>query len=169
MSFMKPQIYRGDYFEVDTSTGTEIVPADIVGGGRTASIAVEALLNYLEGTPDDADGLIEIKRGWLARMSAPGYMDCTEWMAFETQWEALVYLVDHYMDDTHCVLDIPSHFLSALVNGDTTGLSDEDDKALDLFVHQNPEASGVESTSEDHHFDGYQDVTECICRLTEYA
>ena len=72
MSFMNPQIYEGDYFEVDTSTGTEIVPADIVGGGRTASIAVEALLNYLEGTPDDADELIDIKRGWLARMSAAG-------------------------------------------------------------------------------------------------
>ena len=167
MSFMNPQIYEGDYFEVDTSTGTEIVPADIVGGGRTASIAVEALLNYLEGTPDDADELIDIKRGWLARMSAAGYMDCTDWSAFDTQWEALAYLVEHYMEETHYVTDVPSHFLSALINDDSTGLSDEDESELRQFLDSNPEAHRIESTCDDSHFDGYQDVTPCICRHTE--
>ena len=167
MSFMNPQIYRGDYFEIDTSTGTEIVPADIVGGGRTASIAVEALLNYLEGPPDDADELIDIQHGWLARMSAPGYMDCTECSAFKTHWEALSYLVEHFMEDTHVVLDIPSHYLSALVNADRSGLTDQDEKDLDLFCAREPEANAVESWSDDHHFDGYQDVTPCICRITE--
>jgi len=32
---------------------------------------------------------------------------------------------------------IPSHFLSALFNGDVSGLSDEDDKALDKFTDDN--------------------------------
>jgi hypothetical protein len=28
MSFMQPEIYRGDFFEIDSSDGTWIIPAD---------------------------------------------------------------------------------------------------------------------------------------------
>ena len=31
-------------------------------------------------------------------MSAPGYMDCTEWAVFDTEDEALAYLEDMYED-----------------------------------------------------------------------
>jgi len=167
MSFMHPQVYEDDFFEIDTTDGTEIVPGDVIG--RTCATHVEALLNYLEGSPLDPDEEIPVKRGWLARMTAPGYMDCTPWTAHETQFDALVHLVDTYMEDTHCVLAVPSHYLSALVNGDESGLEPEDVEELEAFIAANPEANGIESVSEDHHFDGYQDVTPCICRLPKEA
>lgn len=96
-SFMQPQIEFGYYFEVETNVGTEIVPADVIG--RTCDTHVEALLNYLEGDPLDDDVEVPLKEGWLARMHAPGYMDCTEWSAFATRAEAEDYLLDTYSDE----------------------------------------------------------------------
>ena len=86
MAFMQPQIYKGEYFAVDTTCGTEIVPCDVVG--RTIAVHVEALLNYLEGTPCDPEETCEVKTGWLARMSAPGYLDCTSWSVYRTESDA---------------------------------------------------------------------------------
>lgn len=97
MSFMQPQVYKGEYFQVNTSAGTEIVPADVIG--RTMNVHVDALLNYLEGRPDDPDEVCEVHSGWLARMSAPGYMDCTAWTAHASEIEATEYLADMYGDD----------------------------------------------------------------------
>ncbi len=166
MSFMQPQVFEDDYFEVDTTIGTEIVPADLIG--RTCATHVEALLNYLEGKPLDPDEEVELKRGWLARMSAPGYMDCTEYSVFTTEYEAWAFLVETFMDDTHIMLGVPSHFLSALVNGDTTGFELADEREYGDFIINNPEALRVETVFHDaHYFDGYQDVTPCICRIKE--
>lgn len=95
-SFMQPQIYYGDYFSIETDAGTEIVPCDVVG--RTMDVHVEALLNYLEGDPVDDDEMCEVQTGWLARMSASGYLDCTAWSAFESEQEAIDTLEDYYGD-----------------------------------------------------------------------
>lgn len=97
MSFMKPEIYFGGYFEIETTHGTECVPADVIG--RTCSTAAEAFANYVEGKIQDDDELIEYREGWLTRMSAPGYMDCTEWSVHPTEEEAREYLADMYGDD----------------------------------------------------------------------
>lgn len=97
MSYMQKEIYFGTYFEVDTNAGAEIVPTDVVG--RTMNVHVEALLNYLEGKPLDEEQLCEVKEGWLARMTAPGYLDCTAWSAFKTAEEANEFLDENYGDN----------------------------------------------------------------------
>lgn len=97
MSFMKPEVFHGRFFRVNTSEGTEFVPVYVVG--RTCSTHVEALLNYLSGTPDDGDELCEIHEGWLARMAAPGYLDCTDWSAYDTEEEAREALQDMYGEE----------------------------------------------------------------------
>ena len=96
MSFMQPQIEFAQYFEVDTTHGTFIVPADVVGS--TMSAAPEAFADYVEGEVF-GDDPIEVKEGWLARLSAPGYMDCTDWSVFKTEEEAVQGLKDLYGDD----------------------------------------------------------------------
>ena len=95
-SFMQPYIALETYFEVDTSSGTEIVPTDVVG--RTMDVHVEALLNYLDGAPNDLDAMCEVQTGWLCRMTAPGYLDCTSWNAFESWGTAAKYLIDTFGD-----------------------------------------------------------------------
>lgn len=166
MSFMHPQVYEDDYFEIDTTHGTEIVPGDLIG--RTCATHVEAFLNYLSGTPIDCDEEIPVKRGWLARMHAPGYLDCTEWTAFETQFEALAFLVETLMEDTHVVLPVPAHFLSALVNDDRSGLNEEEEDELEFFLDANPEANGIESYADHTRLSRFNyaltEVVDCICR-----
>ena len=95
--FMKPEIYFGSYFEIDTTAGTEIVPGYLFT--RTVSTHVEAFLDYLEGTPLDMDSTIEPQEGWLGRMSAPGYLDCTAWSAYRTEEEAAASLEEMYGEE----------------------------------------------------------------------
>ena len=97
MSFMQPQIYAGQFFRIETTAGTEIVPADDIG--RTCGTDVSAFLNYLEGTPLDDDAIIDIEDGWLARISAPGYLDCTNWSAHKSEAQARAYLDEMYGEE----------------------------------------------------------------------
>lgn len=106
-SFMQPVIEHGDYFEVETSHGTEFVPADVVhlpfrvihaAGGFYDEDSpewpaiVQAFGPYVAGDMQS----VSPGHGWLARMSAPGYMDCTEWRAYKTEIEAMQALIDMY-------------------------------------------------------------------------
>lgn len=97
MSFMQKEICFGSYFSIETTCGTEIVPSDVQG--RTVSTHVEAFLDYLEGNPLDSDELIECQEGWLARMTAPGYMDCTCYTVHKSAQDASDYLDEMYGDD----------------------------------------------------------------------
>ncbi len=111
MAFMQPQIYRAEYFKVDTSMGTEIVPCDVVrlpfavnfaaGGVFTEDSSgwqhlVRALAPYVEGSEIYS---VCPESGYLARLSAPGYMDCTDWSDHATEDEAREYLREMYGDD----------------------------------------------------------------------
>lgn len=168
MSHMQPQIYEGAYFAIDTTAGVEIVPED-VALSVTGVDDVEAIMfaPYLEGDPFDSEELIPRKTGWLCRMSAPGFSDCTSWSAYDTEWEARVYLVEAYMDDEFVVIDVPTHFLSALVNDDRSSLTDGDEVDLEEFLERNREAHNITGSADESHFDGYQDMTECICQLPD--
>lgn len=95
--FMQPYIHRGTWFAVDTTQGMEVVPCDVIG--RTVATHVEALANYLEGEPLDPEECAQVHEGFIARLSAPGYMDCTEWAGFDTAEEAARYLIDTYGED----------------------------------------------------------------------
>ena len=97
MGFMEKQVYFDSYFEIETTCGTEIVPGDLVG--NLTFIRADHFIDYLEGDPLDPDELVEPQTGWIARMSAPGYMDCTAWSAHSSEQEALDYLEEMYGDD----------------------------------------------------------------------
>ena len=96
MSFMQQYVGCEDYFEVLANRGERwIVPADMV----RASPTLEDFAQFIEGSIDDDQDPPERKTGWVARMTAPGYMDCTEWTAHATKEEARAYLTGTYGDD----------------------------------------------------------------------
>jgi len=102
MSFMQPQVYFDYAYVVETSHGTEVLPVDVVGNlgdvGATPRQTIERkLCDYLE--PGAKVYSVELKGGFLARMSAPGYMDCTPWELHDTAAEAEASLRENYMDD----------------------------------------------------------------------
>jgi len=91
MSFMVPDVDKEQYYAVDANHGeTHIVPVSSSGIVQTAG----ELKDYVEGEIDDPDAEIEPQEGYLYRMTAPGYMDCTEWSVAETEVEALENLLE---------------------------------------------------------------------------
>ena len=100
MSFMKKQVTgRDSWYVVDGPWGTEFVPADIVGKvslRRQGREIPAGLADYCENREAYT---IERRKGYGARLSAPGYLDCTPWAIFDTEREALDYLEEEYPDD----------------------------------------------------------------------
>jgi hypothetical protein len=93
MGFMQKQItVKQSWWQVETSHGTEIVPTDLVSSEPADSSAFE---DYCEGEVKSW----ELIQGFGARLSAPGYMDCTVWAVFDTEAEANDYLDEMYGDD----------------------------------------------------------------------
>ena len=97
MSHMKPETYEGAYWEIETNQGTYFMPADSVGyhaadtaeDGFTIDLDGEELSEALEEMRDElalfvpSGAEIEWASYWrsgeLHRLSAPGFMDSTEW------------------------------------------------------------------------------------------
>ena len=123
MAFMQKQIDLDLWAEIDGPCGIDCVPCSIIpwpmllcdtisdgnGWNRPADIdppedhdlfaeLCEAVSDYTENDPDKIYS-IEIRKGFGARLSAPGYMDCTPWTVFETQELAEKYLEETYGDD----------------------------------------------------------------------
>lgn len=96
-SFLKPDIHFGGYFTVETTAGTELVPGYVTT--RTMTTIAEYFADYVEGKLTDPEAEAEYKEGWLARLSARGFLDCTDWTAHKSEEEAAQYLIDQYGDD----------------------------------------------------------------------
>ena len=109
-SHMKPEIFKGLAYSCDTTNGIEIVPQEVCGkirglalpgdalaeGDKNFDAAVKQLRNYLSsGSVMD----IELVEGYLARLSAPGYTDSTEWGIYDSVEDAEADLAFMYGDD----------------------------------------------------------------------
>lgn len=108
--FMVSDIQQGDFWEIETRHGTCILPGDLVSLDapfyeRETDIggSLGAFLDYIPESCGSCklEDIIsaERKTGWGARLSAPGYLDCTEWSLFETEGEAIAYIVETYGDE----------------------------------------------------------------------
>lgn len=94
MAFMVPQVERGAWFVVELADGgSEVVPTDVVGDVNPETPeGLAAFLDYVEGAPESA----ERRECWAARLSAPGYMDCTPWTLADSEAEARRELRDSF-------------------------------------------------------------------------
>jgi hypothetical protein len=90
MAFMQRQVDFFAAWQVETTEGTEIVPASVTN-------TYNELANYCVGMPTEDRKRV---KGWFCRLSAPGYMDCTEWSGpYNTEQEADDALTEMYGDD----------------------------------------------------------------------
>ena len=89
MSFMKPQVEKGDWWIVeDDRCEVFIYPHSHF---NEAWVREQHPKTYS----------LELRTGkYGARMSAPGYLDCTDWTLFDTEEEAMEYLEEMYGDDS---------------------------------------------------------------------
>lgn len=144
MPFMHPYVEHTQFYLVETTDGTECIPHDVCGTVNDP----RDLQPYCEGTVDfdedlpPAEQVPELKTGWIGRYSAPGYMDCTswQWADFEAElWESLIdaYGSDEPGDVTY--RHLPAHWAPYLINGDASGLPDEEQAECDAWQESEPE------------------------------
>lgn len=88
MSFMRPEItIKMDWWEVDGDCGMFYYPANCISRDEARR----------EGCLSKVFNIQKIT-GHGARLSAPGYLDCTEWSVHDTEAEAAQELIDMYYD-----------------------------------------------------------------------
>jgi hypothetical protein len=81
-------------YEITEKTDWYLVDTKYDGG-----IYIMASYTCLSEIEKDNPGVeIEMVNGYGARLSASGYMDCTEYAVFDTAQEAADYLLDAYAD-----------------------------------------------------------------------
>lgn len=112
MPFMKPEVVEGDWYVIETNEGQECVPAELIGDAPFSRVQcphtpMEKLIaedvfevklhEFISGSE-----IFEWRRvtGFGARLSARGYLDCTEWTFHDTEQEALDYLEMMFGDET---------------------------------------------------------------------
>ena len=66
-AFMKPEVVYDTFVRVESTAGGFLVPADVVGDGPVR--------DFIEGEPISSEKVT----GYFARLSAPGYLDATDW------------------------------------------------------------------------------------------
>ena len=94
MAFMQPSVHESEYYTVETSEGIWIVPSFVSGIVEHIS----DLYIYVQGKIEEDQELV-LESGWVGRMSASGYMDSTDWCAYENEADALADLKEMYGDD----------------------------------------------------------------------
>lgn len=89
--FMKPEAIFGKFIIVETTNGTEIYPEGILSEDDIKDIILTQ--NICEDNTLD----YETVEGWFGRLSASGYMDCTEWSGpYQSEEEALRSIEELY-------------------------------------------------------------------------
>ena len=108
-NFMQRQVTGNEnWLQAETTQGTEFIRiADTSLFVRNSDCpsqpltdnerekTIDKIRNYVEGTPESWENI----KGYGARLSAPGYLDCTEWSVFDTEEEANAYLEEYYPED----------------------------------------------------------------------
>ena len=107
--FMQRQITGlENWLRVETSQGSEFIRiADVCLFVRNSEQISQPLTdderaeyaNQIQGYVEDTPQSWENIKGYGARLSAPGYLDCTEWSVFETEEEVREYLEENYPED----------------------------------------------------------------------
>ena len=93
---MEQQITHEHFYRITTDYCEEYLIPESVCSSNQVPDNPESFDEYCEtGTPIEIDCVF----GYFARMSAPGYTDCTEWIGpFDTEDEAKQHLDDYYGD-----------------------------------------------------------------------
>lgn len=101
MSFMQPQIEFGVWIEVDGCDGTDWIPPGVTTLPDEADFDEDAYLAACIDAVRDYTRSRKVynvteRRGYGVRLSAPGYMDCTEWSVFDTEAECRDHLAEFW-------------------------------------------------------------------------
>lgn len=134
MGHMQAQIVGPqDWWEVETTDGTCWVQCEDAG---YKDVIAKDLMPYLS-VPDTSHVMRwEFKSGYGARLSAPGYTDCTDWCVSDSEEEAKAYLAEQYELCPICLKDEWVEDEAGISCGACVSAltSEEFDDAMDMVV-----------------------------------
>ena len=79
MSFMEKEIVYGSGYEIETDRGSSFfLPSDVLSGDPCGA-DLATLSQYQPENVDGKPARARMVRGYFGRLSAPGYLDCTDW------------------------------------------------------------------------------------------
>ena len=108
---MIPQIQERDWYEIDTAHGAEFIPAELVGSLECDPESDwDHISDYISVFNLEQVYSIERRSGFGCRLSAPGYMDCTEWSVFNTESEARSHLAEFYDLCSICLSELDFNY-----------------------------------------------------------
>jgi len=100
--YMRAQIREDDWIKIETSHGVQWLEKDVVGvpkewngefvGCFSDYDLWEIFTNHFAIYYTGSATSFEVVHGFGARLSAPGYLDCTDWCVFNTVGEALDHI-----------------------------------------------------------------------------
>jgi len=96
MPFMKPQITkRVPWYQVETANGTVFIDEYFLNKDPKPADVIE--FTEVFEVEDIHD--IHLMLGYGARLSAPGYLDCTDWSVWDSFDDAVLHLEEMYDAD----------------------------------------------------------------------
>jgi hypothetical protein len=102
---MENEIVLGEWVIIDGDAGTECIPGKLFEDGYVKLVQSELEDKYkiLSMTTEFEDYIdsyyiysIEVMVGYGARLSMPGFLDCTNWTFHDSETEAMLYLEEMY-------------------------------------------------------------------------
>lgn len=96
MSFMEPEVIQGSGYIVETTEGSSFVVPDVVLEGEPTA---RRLMQYAPENVGQRYDSHEEAKGFFVRMSAPGYLDATDWEFFSTQEEVDAWIEEQEEGD----------------------------------------------------------------------
>jgi hypothetical protein len=100
MSFMSLFVTREDFVMFEDREGGQAIPLDVIT--EVSDPPIDALTEEIERTYSFGGVRdVQIVRGkWWSRYSAPGYLDCTDWVGpCDTEAQAIEECKELYGDD----------------------------------------------------------------------
>ena len=88
--FMQPEIVEDTWYVGEDKYRVYFaIPSDVM--------ALEQVIEETGADPED----IETVKGFGARIQAPGYMDASDWTVYDTEQEAIDYLMEYYAPEDY--------------------------------------------------------------------
>ena len=176
MAHLTPEIHVGEYYTVEINGETTLF-TDETYAKEHVLVTLFNVNTRFETLENDEITVIASKvNGVIGRLSASGYLDCTEWQEYENLADAKAELYDETRG--YAVFTLPARFASAAINDDfsSTDLSEGDKEIFKKLINLTAVVEFVEIIDDEPYFkwsndlygDG-DDVVRYLARIDETA
>ena len=103
---------------------------------------------------------VEEETGVIGRLSADGYLDCTDWAEYDSEADAKAELYD--LTSGYAVFKLPARFASALINNDwsSSELTSWDSLSIGKFIDDENIISFIDVIDDEPHFAKLNDLSQ---------